>query len=251
MQGCVRDRHVILTLLTIVLLFIPILLVTKAITLAEFAIVESIVWVLYLLNVFYSNTYQYLRNISTTESVVDYMNRMYRTKPIVRWFIQCYHNETRTRLVYSPGPNGSTMYRTETYQQRVNTHSARGKLIVLTWTDVSIPLDRKRMGTFAMTKVSVQKKWSGDEGTEQQKRAFILENHKDVLYDFHETLELPGYCTKLLGFVDLDKVPLLAHWKWYVFSHLTIVLGVPYRMWFSSKSHKIETTIEKKIFTTS
>ena len=248
-HGCARDRHTVLTILTVALILVPILMWANVLSFFWFAVIESIVGAWYLWNVFRSNTFQYLRNINTTETVLDYMHRMYRTEPVVGWFIQCYHFETRTRQVASPGPNGTTVYRTETYQERVNTHSARGNLIFVRWTDISVPLDRKSIEAFAMTKISVKKIWTGDAGAERQKSTFIVVNNRDVFYDFYETLGLQGYCARLLGFVDLDNIPVLAHWSWYVVSHLTVVFGVPYRMWLSSKSHKVRTCIHKQIWT--
>ena len=249
MQGCARDRHLALTILTVVLLILPILMVAGVLTIGWFAFIESIVGVMYLGNVFLSTTSQYLRNISTTETVLDHMNQMYRTEPVISWFIQCYHHEMRTRLVATPGLNGITMLRTQTYQERVNTHSAHGKLNILRWTDVSVPLDRKSLEAFVMTKISIKKGWIGDEGADRQRTEFKLVNTRDAFYDFRETLTLSGYRTRLLGFVDLENIPVLAHWRWYVICHLTVILGVPYRMWLSSKSHKVQTTISKQIWT--
>ena len=248
-HGCKRDRHLVLTLLSVGLILVPILLAAGIMTFFWFVLIESIIGAVYLFFVLRSNTFQYLRNINTTETVLGYMDRMYRTEPVVRWFIQCYHFETRYRTVASPGPNGTTVYRTESYQERVNTHSARGHLRFLRWADVSVPLNRVAIETFAMTKISIKKCWVGDEGAAQQKANFILVNHRDVLYDFFETLELDGYRPRLLGFVDLDNIPFLAHWSWYIVSHLTVILGVPYRMWLSSKSHKVRTVIQKQIWT--
>jgi hypothetical protein len=248
-EGCARDRHTVLTILTAGLILIPILTLAGAIPFWPFLVIELIMGVIYFINVFCSHTYQYLRNISSTESVLDYIDRMYRTKPTIHWFIQCYHMEMRTRVVSSPGPNGTRTYRVEHYQVPVNTHSARGQLHITRWTDISVPIDRPTIKTYAMTKVSVQKSWIGDAGVEQQKNEFIQMNHRDVLYNLTETMELPGFQEKMLGFVDLDNVPVLAHWKWYLASHLTVVFGLPYRMWFSSKSHKVETIIKKQIWT--
>jgi hypothetical protein len=214
-----------------------------------FVALELVLGVVYLFFVFRSNTFQYLLNMNTTETVLDFMDRMYRTEPIVRWFIQCYHWEARTRQVAVPRPNGTTQYRTETYQERVNTHSAHGKLIFMRWSDVSVPLNEEEIESFTMTKISVKKIWTGDAGSEQQKEDFIRFNKRDVFYDFSETLELEGYQPRFLGFVDLEKIPTLAHWSWYIVSHLTVVLGLPYRMWLSSKSHKVRTVIQKQIWT--
>lgn len=44
--------------------------------------------------------------------------------PHFRWHIQCYHYETRTRQVRTTDKDGNQSTRTETYQERVNTHFA-------------------------------------------------------------------------------------------------------------------------------
>ena len=249
MQGWARDPHLALTILTVGLILVLILMVTEVLPLDAFAVIESIIGAMYLWNVFRSSTFQYLRNIDTTGTVLDYMNQMYRTEPVISWFIQCYHHEKTRRIVSSPGPNGTTVYRTETSQKRINTHSAHGKLNFVRCVDISVPLDRESIEAFTMTKISIDKFWRGDQGAENQKNRFILFHRRDAFYDFRETLELPGYRAKVLGFVDLENIPALAHWSWYVVSHLTVVFGVPYRMWFSSKSNKVHTTIGKQIFT--
>jgi TMEM151 family len=249
-RGCARDRHMVLTLLSVGLVLVPILMAAKAISFPVFIVIESILGALYLFFVLRSNTFQYLLNMNTTETVMDYMNHMYRAEPVVRWFIQCYHYEQRSRQVATPGPNGTTIYRTEYYQERVNTHSAHGQLVITGWTDVSTPLDQKEIEVYNMTKISVKKSWFGDAGADEQRRSFIRINKRDAHHDFYETLDLAGYRSRFLGFVDLNNVPVLAHWGWYLVSHLTVVFGVPYRMWLSSKSHKVRTTIVKQVWTT-
>jgi TMEM151 family len=215
-----------------------------------FIVIESFLGALYLFFVLRSNTFQYLLNINTTESVMDCMNHMYRAEPVVRWFIQCYHFETRSRQVASTDSNGNTTYTTEYYQERVNTHSAQGQLVITRWCDISTPLDQQEIEAYNMTKISVKKTWVGDDGAVKQKLDFICANNLDVYYDFSETLDLEGYRARFLGFVHLDNVPALAHWGWYLASHLTVVLAVPYRMWLSSKSHKVRTAVVKQVYTT-
>ena len=100
-----------------------------------------------------------------------------------------------------------------------------------------------------MTKVSVKKTWQGDAGALAQKEEFIRANDLDTHYDFSETLNIKGYRPRFLGFVDLNDVPFFAHWGWYVVSHLTVVFGVPYRMWLSSKTGKVKPVIVKQVWT--
>ena len=46
-----------------------------------------------------------------------------RAQPVIMWFVECYHYETRTRTVYYTDANGNQTSRLETYQEMVVTHS--------------------------------------------------------------------------------------------------------------------------------
>jgi hypothetical protein len=217
-----------------------------------------IIWgIFYLTIVLRSHTFQYLRNINTTETVLAFMDRMYATKPTVTWSIQCYHYETRTRQVrytvtYYVGnqQHTETRYRTETYQERVNTHAASGALQYTRWEDVSVPLCRDEIIEYVLTKVSIKKTWiAGDTGAREQKEDFIRYNNRDEYYDFFEDFELHGFRSRFLGLTDLAKRPCLAHWFWYLVAHTLVVFALPYLMWMSSVTGKVRTTVLKKVYT--
>jgi hypothetical protein len=244
-----RDRHFCLLFWTLALVAVAILKIIGIIGGIIFIIVYSFLAAAYLVVALKSNTFQYLRNIYTTETVLAFMDRMYATEPHINWFIQCYHYETRRRQVSYSDSEGRTQYRTETYQERVNTHSASGQLIYTRWEDTSTPLNRSEIEKFLMTKVSVKKVWHGDIGAIAQKEEFIRSNNRDVFYDFSENFVLRGFRPRFLGLTDLDKKPKLAHWTWYILSHLLVIFAVPYRMWLSSNTGKARTTIMKVIYT--
>lgn len=82
-----------------------------------------------------SKTLQYLTHIKLRPEVIDYYNDMRSKPPFIQWRIECWHWETRTRVVTDS--NGNT--RTETYQERVVTHTARKVNTINKWTDASFP----------------------------------------------------------------------------------------------------------------
>jgi hypothetical protein len=47
----------------------------------------SILGLWYVMIAIKSHSFQYLRNINTTETVIDFMHRMYATEPSVEWEI--------------------------------------------------------------------------------------------------------------------------------------------------------------------
>jgi len=243
-NGCIRDSHFCITFLTFAMVTIPILWILNVLPTLVFGIAEGIVGVIYLILCLTSHTFQYLRNVVTAEDIMMYMDRMYKMKPEIVWTINCWHNETRTRIVTRDGKR-----ETKTYQEKVCTHSARGKLDFVGWQDISAPLRMSEIENYTMTKVSVKKKWVGDAGALAQKREFIRQNDRDTYYDFSEEFILQGYRPRFLGFLDLDEVPYFAHWTWFVLSHLTVVFGFPYRMWLSSKTGKVRTAITKQVWT--
>lgn len=260
LRGCTRDTHIVVTVLssTVVVLAILKILCHFYTTCVSsffgdpiwFWVVFGIVSFLFVVDVCRSNTFQYLRNINTTESVLSYVDRMHRTKPEVLWHIQCYHYETRTRRVHRTDSNGQSYTTTETYQERVNTHSASGALSYVRWEDISVPLNRDEIVTYRMTKVSMKKEWAGDAGCKAQRDDFIAANNRDVYYDFSERLVIDGFRSRLLALVDIEKKPCFAHSCWYLLCHASVVFALPYRMWMSSTTGKVRNTISKQIWTT-
>jgi len=240
-DGFLRDSHYVLSFLSMALLLFPILWFYDIIGTQFFHIAEAILGVVYIIYCFMSHSFQYLRNVVTTEDITMFMRRMYETKPKIEWSIQCYHYETRSRS----NANGGIEY----YQKKVKTHSATGVLNFVGWEDISTPLKGSDIEDCTMTKVSVKKKWIGDGGAALQKARFISSNDRDKHYDFEETLHLSGYRQRFLGFSNIEDVPCLAHWSWYVLSHLTVVFALPYRMWLSSRTGKVRTEIVKKVWT--
>lgn len=77
---------------------------------------------------FTASTYRYLGNVDGVDKTSEIVNKMRMGRPIVKYHIQNYHYELRTRTVahrVSDGRGGTrTEYTNETYWERVNTHFA-------------------------------------------------------------------------------------------------------------------------------
>ena len=70
-----------------------------------------------------SSEKKYLSSIIADASAFEFVNQLKYTDPQRAMSIECYHWETRTRTVYYTDSNGNTQTRTETYQERVVTHT--------------------------------------------------------------------------------------------------------------------------------
>ena len=77
---------------------------------------------------FFCKEYQYLANLRDVSSSARTVRNLRSTKPVISFHIQCYHYETRYRTVSDTktDANGKTYTetRTESYQERVNSHRA-------------------------------------------------------------------------------------------------------------------------------
>ena len=69
----------------------------------------------------FSHELDYLRNIMQDETAWGYIQNMQQVAPRIFMVVECYHFETRTRVVHYTDANGNTQSRTETYTVRVVT----------------------------------------------------------------------------------------------------------------------------------
>lgn len=200
----------------------------------------------FLVEFFFSSTHKYLRNLNTTESLIDYMNRLYSTAPTLSMTIECFHMETR-QYTYRDS-NGNTEIRTETYP--VVTYEATETVNIIAWEDESQRLQHSDISKYQVTKVTIAKTFLGDADYEAQRSALVANNrHHDVSYNLRVCYNIVGYTDKMLSYVDLDEVPLFLNLFWCWVAHITIFLALPYRVWMSSVTGKIDTNVHKKLHT--
>ena len=94
---------------------------------APYILIPSIYFTL-LIEHFFCKEYQYLVHLGDVSNAASTVRNLRSTKPVIIFHIQCYHYETRYRTVTDTktDANGKTYTetRTESYQERVNTHRA-------------------------------------------------------------------------------------------------------------------------------
>ena len=123
--------------------------------------------------------------LSGLPAVLSYVTTCRETNATYFWSIQNYHMETRTRTV-SDGKGGT---RTETYQQRVNTHYAQtsGTLATRDLSKAFVPHMRKRncaLRSNLVVRVNAE--------YERRKAMFYAANRRDVQQEYRDIRSLPG-----------------------------------------------------------
>lgn len=211
----------------------------------------AFIWVLlylaFLAEFWWSSTYKYLRNMNTTQSLRDYMDKLYRTPPSLSISIECYHYETR--YVTYTDSNGHTQTRTETYP--VVTFSDTELVHIVSWVDMSPRLSAGDISSFKATKVVVTNEFSADDNYTEQRSSFISRNqHRDLFYNFRVNYKVEGYKDRLLCYVNSKNKPAMLNLAWCCIFHMTIVFALPFRLWMGSVSTKVQTGVYKSLKTT-
>lgn len=213
------------------------------------------------------NMIRYLKNsVDNIVTMFDILDTLRNTSPSIHWHVECYHYETRTRLVTYTDSNGNTQTRTETYQEVVVTHVANTNYIFQSWEDASRDytglvfsiffaktLKHTTLGLdeYALTKLTCHKTFTfANDYTQQDYYAkqakFKAENDLDVFQSFSEELVIPGFEDKYLAEIEKGMAPsCLNSLMFYLFSAL--FLSPAYRMWMSSIVGRKEYTVVKQI----
>ena len=86
------------------------------------------IWLILLLEHFFSDEYEYLKNLGDISNSANIVRNLRSSKPCITFHIQCYHYETRYRVITDTKRDDQgrtrTETRTESYRERVNTHRA-------------------------------------------------------------------------------------------------------------------------------
>lgn len=185
--------------------------------------------------------------MNTALSVVDYIKKLHETPPKVSLSMHCYHMETYTTT--STDSNGNMTVNTITVP--VVTYRETEAVNVVSWQDISTPLSSKDIHEYQLTKLKLKQTCTGDDNLTQQRNRLIGRNrHRDALYNSYVDLEIDGFKTHVLSFVDLDKRPPCVSGGWFWVANLTFFPSLPYRIWISAITGKIDHEVHKAIQTT-
>ena len=198
--------------------------------------------VIVLLESAFSHELDYLKNIMEDETAWGYIQRMHQVPPRINMVVECYHYETRTRVVYYTDANGNRQSRTETYTEKVVTFVDQDEFFFGSWLDVS-KREMPALSTVALTRVKIDPSiLFGDQETaddyERQVAEMVNRNrHRDVFTDYSSSKEIPGLMKRISAYVDLRAKPF---WIRPLFFWIATLLQMtwPYRWLFRAKTAK-------------
>ncbi|CAD7697859.1 unnamed protein product [Ostreobium quekettii] len=206
--------------------------------------------IFYLIELFTCSTGSYVHNVLSTESAVDYVNRLKRTQPVVGYHMCCYHMEVRTRTITESDGQGGTRTRTETYTEKVTTWNGSENFHFDTWKDTSGSVSGLKDYDMAKLRLSKEKEFMDSytrESFAANRARFVEANcHRDVSFDIEDTLDIDGFRNSVLALRDINNRPWwLRPAVFYIASLL--LLTWPYRMLLNSRVASTEFGIVKSI----
>lgn len=194
-----------------------------------------------------SSTGKYLRNMDTTRSVMEYLKQLYETAPKIYLTMKCYHMET----FYTTTTDSKGNTTTTTYTAPVVTYRETEEVDIVSWDDVSVHLTPREIHEYKLTKVKLTKIFTSDDNYTTQRNHLIARNrHRDVFFDVIVSYVIEGFQTHVMSFVDLKEKPPFVGWGYFVLAHLLFFPSLPYRIWISASTGKIQPVIHKAIQTT-
>lgn len=138
----------------------------------------------------------------------------------------------------------------QTEDKPIVTWTGEESVNIVSWNDESERVKSKEVYQHQFTKLKVNKTFLGDEAYEEQVRTFVNRNiYRDVSYNLIVTYEIPGYESHLLSYVDLEKKSMWLSCSWGWVATILWIPSLPYRVWLSSITGKLETTVHKVIKT--
>lgn len=203
----------------------------------------AVLYILFMVEFTFSSTNRYLRHTESMQDALAFLDKMSNTKPDLSLSMECYHYETHT-VTDSDGKKKKERTKVTTWR---GTH----RINIVHCTDVTTNrLNERRLREFQLTKVKLDKTFTADANYETQKANFVQRNrHRDRHYNLYVNFDIPGFRSRLMSYVQFDKIPWLFGWDVMVLCHVLVLPALPYRIWLSSICGKLETIIHKKLET--
>ncbi|KAL0488930.1 hypothetical protein AKO1_009098 [Acrasis kona] len=219
--------------------------------------VLPVAFIAYIIEAFCSSTYSYLANLLEVEDIVTHINRIRDTAPVLRFHCECYHYETRLVTVSytETDSNGvtRTRHRTETREEKVVTYTESERFEFRAHNDTSGVVSNELL-TFNAIRIDFTKQWNaGDQMTADTYSSrymnFKLRNQfRDTHFNAWETFDVPGFESKMLAIVDINKKNKMLSAGWYTFFTLLLLNSWAYRIWMDSVSVKAKYHFNKTIY---
>ncbi|XP_055342421.1 transmembrane protein 151 homolog [Paramacrobiotus metropolitanus] len=208
-------------------------------------------YIAYILETFCCNSNtKFLNNSVMVSDIHQYVESVRGGAPAVVWHMECYHYETRTRLV-SSGSGRSRTTRVETYTVKVTSWTGDQAFEFSNWADISDPRQLDTIGAFQQTRIKFDKQFVlSDNQTlasfEAQRDYFVAANRlRDTHYDLSESFEIAGFQPAVLASTTSEK-PFFLTLHWYVLAVL-FLLELPFSFMIKMQSARMQYVYVKKL----
>ena len=208
--------------------------------------------VIVLLESFVSHELDYLSNIMEDETAWGYIQRMHEVPPRINMVVECYHYETRTRVVHYKDAKGNQQSRTETYTVKVVTYVDHDGFSFGSWVDVS-ERGMPSLSTVALTLVKIDSnivfgdQETADDYVRQVAEMLARNRHRDDFTDYSSSKEIPGLKKRISAYVDLRVKPFWIRPRFFWIATL-LQMTWPYRWLFRVKTVKTHYALKKKMY---
>jgi hypothetical protein len=197
----------------------------------------AIIYIFYIILEFCSKTSRYLCNKSTSQGMYDKMGCYFRTPPIIRFYGECYHYETRHHT--RTDSQGNIEHYTT--QEKVITYTEKYDLPYYSERDVSglfyLNCEEAYLSKKHYIKLELLEEINFADAIsysdyEREKSYFWNRNRfRDVYFNFSENRFIPGM--KHLNLVKLvEKEPCMANYFFFFISTILTIAEI-YRIYFN------------------
>lgn len=215
-------------------------------------VIMSISPVIVFIESIFSHELAYLKNIMQDDTAWSYIQKMHEVPPEIVMIVECYHYETRTRVVYYTDANGNSQSRIETYTEKVTTFVDQDEFSFGSWVDVS-KREMPPLGYASLTRVKIDPcilfgdQETADDYTSQVSEMIERNRHRDVFTDYSAKRQIPGLKKRFSTYVDLSVRPWWIR-RLYFWIATLLMMSWPYRWFFRAKTSKTYYILKKKMY---
>lgn len=215
-------------------------------------VIMSISPVIVFIESIFSHELAYLKNIMQDDTAWGYIQKMHEVPPEIVMIVECYHYETRTRVVYYTDANGNSQSRIETYTEIVTTFVDQDEFSFGSWVDVS-KREMPPLGYASLTRVKIDPcilfgdQETADDYTSQVSEMIERNRHRDVFTDYSAKRQIPGLKKRFTTYVDLSVRPWWIRSLYFWIATL-LMMSWPYRWFFRAKTSKTYYILKKKMY---
>ncbi|XP_044184969.1 LOW QUALITY PROTEIN: uncharacterized protein LOC114956697 [Acropora millepora] len=215
-------------------------------------VIMSISPVIVFVESIFSHELAYLKNIMQDITAWGYIQKMHEVPPEIVMIVECYHYETRTRVVYYTDVNGNLQSRIETYTEKVTTFVDQDEFSFGSWVDVS-KREMPPIGYASLTRVKIDPcilfgdQETADDYTSQVSEMIERNKYRDAFTEYSAKRQIPGLKKRFSTYVDLNVRPWWIRTLYFWIATL-LMMSWPYRWFFRAKTSKTYYILKKKMY---